>query len=112
MQTPEDNLTIIVQTEDYAAGRTTLPHGSGKTASVSDVFVLIRKSDDKRRYYLSSVITRAAFRELTENKATMETLTTNFNGRDQGDMQIFLAKNYVVPKPVVAEKPAEEAAAA
>lgn len=94
----EEGLTVLVQTELYVAGKQKLQHGSGKEASETQVYVLIRLADNKRRYYLSSVISRSAFREMTENKATMETLSTNFNGRDEGDMKIFLAKNYIAPK--------------
>lgn len=104
----EEGLVVLSQTEVYVAGKTALQHGSGKEASETMTYVLIRKADNKRRYYLSSVISRSAFRELTENKATMETLTTNFNGRDEGDMKIFLAKNYVAPK--VAAPAIEQAA--
>lgn len=94
----EEGLTVIQQTEEYVVGKTALQHGSGKTASESGVYVFIRLSDNKRRYYLSSVVVRAAVREVIENKATLETLSTNFNGRDEGDMKTFLAKNHVVPK--------------
>ena len=105
----DDSVKILAQTDTIVAGKTVLQHGSGKTASETEVYVLIRKADDHRRYYSSSVVSKAAFREITENKATFETLTTNFNGRPLGDMVAFLAKNYVAPK-VPAPAPATEAA--
>jgi hypothetical protein len=105
----DDAVKVLVQTDSIVAGKTILQHGSGKEASETEVYVLIRLEDDNRRYYSSSVVSKAAFREITENKATFETLTTNFNGRSKGDMITFLAKNYIAPK-VVAEQPETEAA--
>lgn len=98
----DDSVKVLQDTADLVVGKAFLEHGTGKEASKTDVYVLIRKVDNKRRYYLSSVIIRAAVREIIENNATMETLTTNFNGRDEGDMKIFLAKNYVAPKAIAA----------
>lgn len=94
----DDTVKVMLDTGELVVGKTVLQHGSGEEASATEVYVLIRKSDDVRRYYRSSVIIKAATNELVENKATIETLTTNFNGRSKTDMILFLAKNYVAPK--------------
>lgn len=107
----DDTVRVLFQTDTLVAGRTVLQHGKDKTAAQSDVYVLIDTTNDIRRYYLSSVIARAAQREITENKATFQTLSTNFNGRSLGDMVAFLEKNHVVAKPSALSPVKEEAAA-
>lgn len=98
----DDTVKVLVQTDAMVAGKTILSHGVGEKASKTDVYVLIRLSDNNRRHYVSSVVSKAAFREITENKATFETLTTNFNGRSESEMIAFLDKNFVAPKAIAA----------
>ena len=49
-------------------------------------------------YYLSGQIAHWAFRELQDNKATIQTLSIGFSGRDLMEMKAFLVKNYVHKK--------------
>lgn len=107
----DESVRVLFQNDTLVAGCTVLKHGKGKTEAESDVYVLIDTVNDIRRYYLGSVIARAAQREITENKATFQTLSTNFNGRSLGEMVAFLEKNHVAPKPS-ALSPVKEAVAA
>ena len=92
----DDTVQVLAQTDTIVAGKTALQHGTAQVKT--EVYVLIQVEGDVRRYYTSSVVSRAAFREITENKATLATLTTNFNGRSKVDMQKFLDINHVAMK--------------
>ena len=92
----DDTVQVLAQTEAMVVGKTMLQHGTARVET--EVYVLIQVEGDARRYYTSSVVARAASREITEHKATLATLTTNFNGRSKVDMQKFLDINHVAMK--------------
>lgn len=94
----DPTVTVIQQSETLVCGKTVFEYGTPSEPRSKEAYVLIDPVSDNRRFYLSSVIARAAAREIVEHNAKLETLSTNFDGRSQMEMHVFLNKNHVEPK--------------
>lgn len=106
--------TIINANSNFAFGKFTF----GFTGGEKEVFFIAPMGTQdvevldvvpRGRFYISEILSQTAFRELTQNGATVATLGNAFNGRDYTDMKKFLEQNHVAPKAVVVEEPEAEA---